>query len=157
MNIFPVGANLVFAQGRFFRRGEPLVRPKNAWYKRPLPLPPKDFRKSSVNAKVYVEPPPAAVLAFIIGPAGRGAATNNFNFFVIWEQKRSPALALRRKIQYWAELRANKIFQVTSCEYSTVFRRNRPFSPVFPQKSRPLGAKLCRDKKKFPEHFPQSY
>ena len=54
MNIFYVGANLGFAQGRFFRRGEPLVRPKNAWYKRPLPLPQKDFRHRFLIAKPEV-------------------------------------------------------------------------------------------------------
>jgi hypothetical protein len=45
---------------------------------------------------------------FIIAP-------DNFNFLVIWERKWLPVWPLRRKIQYWAELRANEMGHAPTC------------------------------------------
>ena len=95
--------------------------------------------------------------AFIIGAAGRGVATDNFNFLVIGERKWSPDLARRRKIQHWAELEANKILQAPSCEYSTLFRSNRRFLPGFLSQIRALGGEIAPPQKKFRSISRKSY
>ena len=57
-----------------------------------------------------------------------------------------------RKIKHSIEVRANKISQVPSCEYSMVFGAIPHFSPAFFPEIRALGGQIVPVQKKFPQH-----
>jgi hypothetical protein len=76
-------------------------------------------------------------------------------FLIPWERKWLPVLARRRKIHYWAELRAKKRDTLHVANIPWFFGVTGRFCPAFSPKSGPLGAKLCHRKKNFRSHSSQ--